>query len=60
MYANRARTFITLDEFDNKVDLIDRIERLEYGNGGNTNTSGGIRQMMNHAFSVDNGHRDSE
>ena len=59
-FANRANTELGFSDYDNKESLQTALEELPYGNGGNTNTSGGIREMMENAFDVENGHRIGE
>ena len=55
-FGNRARMQFTLNEYDNKQDIINNIRELRYTDG-NTNTSGGIWMMREEGFSEDNGDR---
>ena len=56
-YSNRGNVAFKLDAYDNKDDLKNAILNVRYS-GGNTNTSGGLWQMMN-LFKEINGARPS-
>ena len=55
-YGNDAKLDFDLDDHLNERDMLDAVNRIKY-RGGNTNTTGGLREMRVNVFAPKGGDR---
>ena len=55
-YGNDAKLDFDLDDHLNERDMLEAVNRIKY-RGGNTNTTGGLREMRLNVFSAKGGDR---
>ena len=59
-FDNNADLQFGFNNYTSKSDLLNRLRTIPYGAREHTNTSAGIRVMINEAFTVEHGHRPGE
>ena len=55
-YGSDAKLDFDLDDYTNENDMLNAVDKIAY-RGGNTNTTGGLREMRKNVFSSAGGDR---